>query len=406
MSNIIQVNPGFNPANQSLFFRSKELNAFTRPNYVDTFGVYQNLFGAFDYMKLDSRGDFTVHRTSGIPLMWQKYESCSMDPTKNIIVRSRTIRPERAYAKSQWCHDQMFDSCFEHLIKYDGGDVGLDSEGSAILGNILSELRANMNLAARYLLTMGQVYDTSNPAAIFDPLTPISTQELFLKTSTAVQGWVKLFAALADEGEAHLNVTNLIPNDSAGACDLSSTSILDIYDKLLCEAKPQLKQLVNQGGAIISNTTGQKPFAPIVLMDGNLYNALANEKRAQDTQIAQNNPRISVREINNGGLTPTKVYYIDEVPVMPLYDINGFDQFTNGKQYFMGIVASGNIQLGMAYDTMPNNIEDDGIGMLVQRNTNLAANNYGLYTVAAWNLFQVSLADPDFAVATQRNFTT
>lgn len=396
----ITINPGFRMDNQTLFFRSKDLNAFTRPTYVDNFGFFQDTFGLYSYMTLDRRGDFIVHKPQGVPLIWQSYKSCAIDPTKNVIVRSDRIRPERAYAFTTLCHDQLFDSCFEQLIEYNNGAAPeLDAEGNAILAQLVNEITANMNLGARYILTLGQLHDDAN----IDPNQPVSTQQLFTKTTTAVRGWLPLFAALADEGEAHLNVENLIPDEFVEDCKNWEGSVVDIFDELECQAPKPLQNLINSGGFVQSNTTAQSQFRALFVIDGELHNALTREYRAQSQQIAQNNPRISKDYITNPvSGNPGWVYFIDDIPVIRLDDVNGYDQFLTSKTHFAGIIASGNIQLGMAYDSMPNDIETPGASILVQRNTNASTGSYGDYNMLAWNLFQVSLADPKFAIATQR----
>lgn len=402
-ANPFVVNPGFRMDNQTLFFTSKDLNAFTRPTYVDNFGFFQDTFGVYSYMTLDKRGDFIVHKPKGVPLIWQPYNSCSIDATKNVVVRSDRITPERAYAFTTLCHDQLFDSCFEQLIRYNNGAAPeLDAEGNAVLAQLVDEITANMNLGARYILTLGQLHGNDN----IDPDQPVSIQELFTKTTTAARGWVPLFAALADDGHAHLNIENLIPASIHEDCKSGQIDVLDIYDKLECEAPKPLQNLINSGGVVQSNTTGQAQFRALFVVDGELHNSIARQYREQSAQIAQNNPRIAKEYITNPASgNPGWVYFIDDIPVIRLDDVNGYDQFLTSKTYFAGIIASGNIQLGMAYDSMPNDIETPGASVLIQRNTNASTGSYGDYNMLAWNLFQVSLGDPNFAVATQRIVT-
>lgn len=399
-ANPIAINPGFRQDLQTLYFTSKDLNAFTRPTYVDNFGYFQDTFGVYGYMTLDRNREFIVHRPKGLPLLWQPDNSCSIDPTKNIVVRSESIRPERAKMYTTICRDQLFDSCFEQLIRYNGtAHPELDTEGNAILGELVAELRANMNLAARYILTLGQLHGNAN----IDPTLPISTQDLFTRTTTAVRGWLPLFAALADDGFAHLNVNGLIPNDFIQDCKNWGGSIVDIFDALECAAPKPLQNLINSGGFVQSNTTGANQFRPLFVISGELHNALAREYRNQSAQIAQNNPRISKRDvINPVSGNPGWVYFIDDIPVIRLDDINGYDQFLTSQTHFAGIIASGNIQLGMAYNSLPNDIEANDAAIIISRNLNPSNGSYGDYNMLAFNLFQVSLADPNFAVATQR----
>jgi len=400
-ANPFRVKPGFRRDNQTLFFESKDLNAFTRPTYVDNFGFFQDAYGVYEYMRLDDRREFIVHKPKGAPLLWQAYNSCSVDPTKNIVVRSERIRPEKGYLHTQFCQDQMFDSCFEQLIKYSNGAFPeLSAEGQQIISSLLDELMVNMHLASRYILTLGQLFNAGNTN--FDPNQPVGIADLFQRTTSAVRGWVPLFAALADEGLAHLNINNLIPNDFVQDCKNWSGSIVDIYDELECQAPKPLQSLINQGGVVRSNTTAGNTFKPLFLVSGELHNALVREYRAQSSQIAQNNPRISKMAVTSANGSVGQMYFIDDVPVVRLDDINGYDQFLTSQTHFAGIVASGNIQLGMAFDQMPKDIENMGAGLLVQQNLNASTGSYGDYNVLAWNLFQVALADPNYAVATQR----
>lgn len=392
---LLKVVPNFVPENNQFFFTSKELNSFQRAEYMDTFGFYQRLFNVFSYMRLDRMFKYTVHSIKGNPLKWQPYTSCSYNDAGSLSIGRRSITPCPAYLKESWCHDELFNSCYEQMVQFtEGGEVGLSAEGVMVFNQVIDEIMTNAALATRLLLTLGQVYD---PTAVeFNSEVTAEIKDLFARTTTTCRGWVKLLQDLADEGKTWLNQPDILPTAEFTEADFTG-SILDIYDALKSAAPKELRTLINSGGRISSQ--GQVFGANFIVSDS-MLNAVVAGYNAQSVQVATNRPRITVREFGSENAPmPQRVYYIDQTPVIPLADVSGYESYIKGTTHFAGIIASGNIQLGTNFAQLPQDIENNDIGMMVERSDRLDTGQYGNYNFLSHALFQVALGDPNYAVA-------
>ena len=114
-------------------------------------------------MQMNKKNKFIVHIPKGAPLMWQPYVSCSYDSTGSITIGRRELEPDPIYMKEQFCHDELMNSCYEHMIEYDtAGDVGLDAQGLQLFRTFLDELLANAAYGWRITAASGQLYDVNN----------------------------------------------------------------------------------------------------------------------------------------------------------------------------------------------------------------------------------------------------
>jgi hypothetical protein len=396
MADVLNIKPVWIPDSNQLYFTSKTLNSFQRATYVDTFGFYQQQFGLYGYMQMNRLNEFVVHSPKGSPLVWQPHTSCSYSPTGSLQIGKRSLTPDKVVMKEQFCYDELFDSCFEQLIEYaPTGEVMLDGEGVRILNELTNELVANAQLGARLSLTAGQVYDVSS--VTFEADASLNIRSLFNRTHESVRGWIKLFSDMAaNEGYAQLNRTilNAADFDEYGY----NGSVLDVYDELHSNAPKKLKSLVDTGGIVRS---GRFDFYPLFIVSPSMHSKLVAEYKAESEALAQNARRITKRMFGaEGSPTPNVVYYIDETPVVPVTDIAGYDDVVDADLHFAGIVASGNIQMGLSFSGIPTDIERRDIGVMIARQDDPTADNYGSYTFLSHALMKSALADPDFATAT------
>ncbi len=181
----------------------------------------------------------------------------------------------------------------------------------------------------------------------------------------------------------------------------NATNVTNIYDALKAAAKPELRQLVDEGG--VAGSVSGSDFMPIVLVSSSIHSAIALEFNTLCVAVTCLNPRITRREFTTTtpkGSRVVFVYYIDGVPVIPISDINCYDQYLTGATHLMAITASGNIGLGSSFDALP--VVDGGggeVGILIERET--SAINLGKYYFLSHALFATTLADTNFYVGTQ-----
>ena len=395
MADLLHIKPFFIPDNNQFYFQSKDLNSFQRAMYLDTFGFYQNLFGIYGFMQMDRMYNFIVRTPKGHPLVWQELKNCTYNETGSISIGRRELTPQKVYLKEKFCWDEMFDSCFQHMVTFlESGELDMDAAGMMVWNQLVEEMVANAQLGARLSLTAGNLYDVST--VTFSPENTANLTDLFQRVHPSIDGWIKLMMDLANAGYPHLNKSLLV------AGDFDSTgytgSVVDLYDNLHSSAPKKLRQLVNEGGVV---QEGRFRFYPLFILSPSMFGRLVAEYKIQSEQVAQNSPRITKRMFGGENTpTPNVVYYIDETPVIPLSDIAGFDPYITADTHFAGIIASGNIQLGTSFASIPSNVEQQDIGIMVERVDSIANGNYGSYHFLSHALMKAAIADPDFATAT------
>lgn len=393
---LLSIAPFYIPEAGQLSFPTAKLNTFARARYNDVFGFYQQNFNLYGFMQLNRLFEYEVHTPKGNPLGWQVLNSCSYDDTGTITVGRRSIKPDKVYWKEKTCWDELFDSCYEHMINFaSSGDIELTPDGVQQFNILVDELVANMALGARLLLTAGDLYDV-NTIAFSDDNTANIT-DLFKRTHGSTYGWVKLFVDMAASGEApQLNKALLDPANDFDEYGYTG-SVVDFYDNLVKGAPRKLRQLVNTGGTI---SAGRNRFFPLLLLSHSMHQRLVAEWKIQSELVAQNNPRITKRSF--GGVespTPQVVYFIDETPVIPLEDISGYDQYTKVDTHVGALVASGNIQMGLNFDNLPLDVENSPVGLMIEQQRSITQPDYGSYHFLSHGLMKVALADAEYAAA-------
>jgi len=404
---LLKIAPNFIPENNQMFFSSKDLNSFQRAEYQDTFGFYQQNFGLYSFMRLNRMYKYIVHTPKGTPLVWQSYNSCNYDETGSLTIGQRELTPDPVYMNEKFCHDVLLDSAYEHFLQWGGdGDIDLNEEGQKMLNALIAELMSNAAYGARLSLTGGQLFGNTAAGVLgnnninFDGAVTNNIKDLFYRTHPSVRGWVKLFVDMAasDSQFSHLNMSGILPTQFDSTANFLG-DILDVYDQLRAGAPKPLQQLINRGGII---QAGRQSFTPLFVVSDSMYAALIDAYNRESGLAATNRPRIVPRDVSPAGsAAPSIVYYLDNrVPVVPLCEVNGFDEYLTGQTHFAGIIASGNIQLGTSFTSVPMNVENADVGMIIERDTSFSNNTYGRYTFASHALMKAALADHQYAVAT------
>lgn len=398
---LLKVVPHFAPEGNGFYFSHRDLNSFQRAKYNDDFGFWQAAFGLFGYMQLTHDYKYVVHSPKGLPFAWNSYKACSHTESGNITIGTREVTPCALYMKLKYCHDILLDSCYRQMIAWDaGGRIGLDPEGQRMFQMLTEEIMANGSYGLRLLLTLGQLYSTTSEAFPgFESNVTSEIKDLFATATTGCKGWVKLFIDMAASGDAaHLNLQGLITEDQLTE-DTYEGDVVTLFEQLKAKGPKPLRSLINKGGMMDAGRA-RGAFKPLFVVSDSVYNAVVQAFNDQAESALQNDKRITRYDARPANaMTPTYVYYIDGVPVVPLCDVNGYDDYVKGTLHFAGIIASGNIQLGTNFARIPK-AEEDHIGMMVEKSTSIVNNDFGTYHMLSHALVQVSLADADYAVAT------
>jgi len=393
----LNVTPRFNVNNRTLVFPSGELNAFTRATIQDSFDYYQRAFGVYSFMKLNSALKFVIHTLAGNPMLWQPHNSCAWEPNALLSIGNREIDPAKVKINAEQCYDELFESAYEDFLRWDGRSLlQLSEQGEQYLNDLITTIVQNAALGARLALTVGNVY---NPASVtFKGGVPAEVQTLFGKTIGSANGYLKLLSTLANSGAkyAHLNLSNLFNvNDLDGKKYIGD--VIGLYDDLKESAPADLEAVINEGGsfAVAGETTGR----PLVLVSSSLFNAIVQHYNKTCVSLTCANPRVTKEMVTDGGRS-YNIYYIDAIPVIPISDVNYYDKYLTGATHFMAITASGNINLGTAWDNMPDpNSTVNDVGLVIEKSTRVQ--DWGKTYMAGHNLLASGISDTEQIVAAQ-----
>lgn len=392
------IKPNFNRIRSQVAFPAKSLNYFIREEIQDTFGFYQRTFGVYSYMQLNKTLQYVIHSLSGSPLLWQPHRSCSWDETGSLRVGRREFTPCKAKINEEFCYDELFDSCFEHFLTWSGrGPLELDANGINMVNQMVRTLAENAVIGARLTLTAGQLY---NPSSVtFNEQTSKSMKDLFTATVGTCQGWIELVRSMAESSSqyAHMNVDGIFDEGDFSGKQYTGDPVL-VFDNLRESAPADLQGLMNEGG-VAGSVEGD--FMPLFLVSNSIYNAIADAYRKMCVSVTCLNPRLSRREYTIStprGSRPIYVYFIDDVPVIPITDINHYDKYLTGATHFAAITPSRNIGLGASFASLPT-LEGGDVGMLIERKE--SAKEWGQYHFLAHALFAATIADTDYFVGTQ-----
>jgi len=327
--------------------------------------------------------------------MWQPYTSCSYSPTGSITIGTRELEPDPMYMKEMFCHDIFLESAYEHMIEYaTSGNVDLTPEGTMIFNQLIDELLANAAYGFRITAATGQLYNVDSVS--YSPENTANITDLFKRTHGTIKGWLKLAKDLAAAEYPWMDLPVVAPSDFDATGSFTG-NILDLLDELKANARGPLRQLINRGGIV---QQGRFSFYPLVLVSTSYFNAIVDRYNFESTQVATNRTRITMREFGGEtSPTPQRVYYLDGMlPILPVDDVNGFDPYLAGDTHFCGIVASGNIQIGASFTSLPQDVENNDMGVLIARDNDPVSNSFGQYAVLSHALAKTAIADPNYFV--------
>lgn len=378
-----------------LLFPAANLNALVSNEYAHTFGFWQSMFSIFSYMKMTRLGKFTLHDIRGTPLVWQPLKGCVSDATGSLRMHKREIFPCAAVLKEKMCWDELLGSLFEHFLSFEGAAIELDANGIKLVNEALRTLMINAQMGARMTLTSGNLYDVDESTVNYNPENTLDHIKLFKATYFTCDGWMKKLIDLATDGELHCNVADFFSGKTDTSGLYNGNFVTDI-DALKAAAKKKMLQLINSGGIVAGSG---RVFTPVVIVSDDVYSQVVVRYNTESALAAQNQRRLVRESITTGtGTRPNLVYYIDNMPIIPLSEIGGYDAYLAGTTQFIGIVATGNIQLGMNYDLLPG-LGGDQIAMIIEYSKRVE--DYGMQYYLAHALFANGIVDTDYIVAAQ-----
>lgn len=382
---LVELHPTFNPAGRTISLPTNEINVFTSTKVRDNINAYQSRFGVFGFMRLNDRMKFTVTKLQGSPFMWQPVAHCTWSPLGSLHITRDSITPTEAMIQDEWCQDELVNSMFSQFFATN--NRGLSPEGQRIFTEVVTKVTEQATLGAWLTLTIGQLY---NPASVnFKEDVDGTIESLFSKTIGTVRGWVELLKEMAasEAKYRHLNVPIFADSDFDGEKYLGDPVAL--FDKLNDAAPADLANLIDEGGVPSSLGTSNVLY----IVSTSVFRQVAALYRKQGTEIITLRPRLTQRDVS--GIT---VYYVDDIPVVPVSYISHMDKYLKGKQHFAALTLAGNIQLGTSFGSVPD-VNNPNVGLIMQQKSDL--DQLGRVLMRADSLFSTAIADYRYIVATQ-----
>lgn len=396
---IVNIQPNFNRLTRSMSFAAKDVNYLLEEQVYDHFDFYQTRFGVYSFMRLTEDMKHRIHHLTAAPFAWQPHRSCTIDPLGVIRNNVRETTPVKATAMSQFCYDELFDSCFKVFLRWNGqGPVEMNAGGIDMFNKLLQKVMESMVIGARLTLTAGKLYEGN---LNFRDDVSTSIQNLMTTTVGTAQGWIDLVKTMATTPtNEHLNIPGLFlasdfdGNTYVGRKANIADSVLDLFDRIRDNSSIDLNNAMDQGGI---GENGN----PIFKVSTHIYSAVAKAFRLQGTSALLQNPRFK-QEMETWRGRQYMVYYIDGVPVIPIHDINQYDKYLTTTTHLAAITIAGNVNLGASFTKIPS-IDEPGMAIRIKMSDD--NENYGNYTFRSDSLFSTILSDSDYYAGAVKTLT-
>ena len=385
------ISPNWNRLNRAATLPTKELNSILETEVRDNFSVYQNKFNVFSWMRINKKQKFVLSSIEGSPLVWQSLNSCGWDPSGSLWMNRKELEPCRVKINEENCLDELFDSCFEPLLTYDGrGPLMLDATGQSVWERLTKTLLQNSVLGAMGTYWAGNFFDPN--VVKFREDTPDIFQKLFMKSADTCKGVLQLMVAMGKNPKyANMNVEGILKEDDFNGKKYIG-SIKDLKDSLADAAPHDLSCVIDEGS--ISAFDGGA--APVMLVSPSIYRAAMEEYREQCHSLNCVEKRLMLEDCPYQGRI-AKVLHVDGIPIIPIRYASIYDKYLTGTTHFAILTVTGNIALGGSFGDIP--VLDGSpnqTGIMIQRGNN--AYDVGKYYFLAHQLMATAINDANYFV--------
>jgi len=385
-----------------MYFETERLNYLADAEYNEHFGFFQRTFGVYSYMQMNRYLKYKIHYPQGTPFMWQPHNSCAWTPTGTLSMATKEIEPCRAKINEQFCYDEWMDSAYEAWLSWEQSNVAINEAGRDATDALVRTLLRNATVGARAVNVAGQLLDTGT--LTFEEGTPTNIRSAFLKSADVCRGWIALARALAAEDSAkygHMENGLITAGNISSDGESYTGSFLSLYDAQVAAAPKKLRNAIESGGVTGIST----PFYPMMLVSPSMISALYQDWLTQKSTTAVNDPRIERREYTVDtprGPRPMYVYFVDGTVIIPVEEVELYDNYLTTTSHFAYLTVSGAIQMGGSFASIPE-IPGGQIAMAIQASDLLQ--NLGTYSFLSHALFASAINDKDmlsgdFAIGT------
>lgn len=385
---------------QVLTLPSKNIEALQRAEYLDTFGFWQSLTGLFGYMKINRLGKYTLNHLKADSGMWNQWKNCAgMTINGGVKNGSTEITPIPHYFLDSFCDDELLESCFESLIRWqESGDRSmLTPEATRYLNLLVRTWQEGAYMGLRKTYALANLHDSATVA--YDAGATTEDINRFKSADTDLKSYLALMVELATGDYPNANDATLYDAADFNASGSFIGDLMTVYADTKAASSSKLQGLINSGGRKV---VGNKVFQACIVVSNSFYNAVIEEYNTQISTAMTNGQRITVADETASGITQ-RVYRLDGMIIVPLDEINGVDEILAGTTHYFGIWASGNVSLGGSFTRLPK--ESGDVGLKVSRNTDFVqvgtdANGLPIYESHRWFALSQALLATAIADAT------
>lgn len=407
---IRSLTPSFHNPSKKIRISQGEINEVQRAYLMSDHDFYQAAFMPFEYMRLTSKEKYRLTSFAATSNTWNAYKSCiGYKSNGSFETNTREFTPCTSYDFKQWCQDELIGSCMEHFetVSPTNGDLVLTPEGEEVWNEFTTELIYSSSVGLSNTLTVGNLYQGIQIDEINKNLSAEEKKEALASLNTeSCRGWVTLLDDLATDGKGWLNCADELfgDHDFDNVCKYSG-DILEMIEALICKAKPKLRKIITGGN---KGRVGTRRIQAQIWVSDSFHMAIDQAYEAESKNQMQNERCIKKVSVTAAGETKD-VFYIRNMPVIPICEINAMDDKLNGDTHFIGIFGSGVIQLGSSFGRISSDTNARDTAVMIQRNDNLVATGriedgqacyeHGMVSMLSHALTDTRIVDPECAVA-------
>lgn len=353
---------------------ARTANALARAEYLDFITPYQRAFNIYEWMRINRLGKFVVTYPQSNMLLLQKHNGCGWNPQGFMRFASDEITADRAKINVEDCYDEVFGSAFEKWLEWGRSpQVDLRAEYTNLLTQTIMQQSA---LGVQATLTAGGLFPED---ITFEDAVPTNVRNAFMRSAFVSKGWIQAAREQAAMNDARAQMDN----DLIASGDISTNGeeftgdVLDLFDRRMTASTRKMRRAMVMGG---KPAFGGRQSRPVWLVSPSIAEQVYKQKRVQDAALATNEVRITTERIGSPGSASGDgilVYFIDGVPVIPIYEVEMFSEFVKGTAHFDYLTLTGVIQLGGSFADIPSAAGDVAIRVQQsERNEDLGKTTY------------------------------
>jgi len=387
-----------------LNFPISSVNAFVKSRTYDTFDFYQSTFGMYGYMQFTKNLTFRLHWIRGNRFVWQPHNDCSWTPTSGRQEYSTEITPTAVKLNEQFCYDELFESTFKAFVSWNNAAVEMDANGVELTNNLVQDLIQNATIAARATMAAGKLAVLQGATFTPGDLDLPNLQTNFNTSLGVHKGWLQGlvdYAAANPTTAAHCNISGLFSGYTDPTGQTFVGDVVDFFTKDIYSKMPKSMQKRFAQGGMVALGNGTPNPMPIFWATWSILKRVKEQYEEENSLQLSNKKRIEKREYPWGN-SMMFVYYIDDIPVIPLDDVDVFADQVEGTYHAAYATYTGNVQLGGSFRGIPTiGTPESSQGLAFVLQMSKLAKDYGQTYILAHYLMANGICDTNLIAGGQ-----